>query len=99
MSRVAPSLVALLAEVIVRGAAGAVVEGALVPFFAPNEGVPDRGVDGAEALGVAGLDHEVKKSSSASSLTAGEADVSAPSTKIPFGCLNNDLTKGDGRFG
>lgn len=50
-------------------------------------GVDTLGVPGAELLGVDGLDHESKKSSSVSSLEAGEADASTPSTTIPFGNL------------
>lgn len=50
-------------------------------------GVDVRGVPGAEPLGVAGFDQDSKKSSSVSSLGAGAAGASIPSTKIPAGNL------------
>lgn len=50
-------------------------------------GVEILGVLGADDLGVVGLDHESKKSSSVSSFTAGEIEASTPSTTMPFGNL------------
>ena len=53
-------------------------------------GVETRGVLGAEGFGVAGLDQDSKKSSSASPAPAGGERVetdSMPSTKMPSGYL------------
>jgi hypothetical protein len=71
-------------DVVVRGEAEPDVDG-LRPILG---GVDTLGVPGAEFLGVAGLDHETKKSSSVSSFDAGEAEASIPSTTIPFGNLH-----------
>jgi hypothetical protein len=78
-------------EVMVRGA-GVVLAVVLVELDADGVlpmigGVAIRGVPGADPLGVEGLDHESKKSSSVSSFGAGVALASTPSTTIPFGNL------------
>ena len=62
-------------------------------------GVDILGVPGADPLGVEGLDHELKKSSSASSLFVACAGASMPSTTIPLGNLRRDesqVRKGGG---
>lgn len=73
-------------DVVVRGEAELDADG-VRPIMG---GVDTLGVPGAEPLGVDGLDHESKKSSSVCSLAGGEADASTPSTTIPFGKLHGD---------
>lgn len=73
------------ADVMVRGAAAGVTLGDGVRPI--TGGVDTLGVGGAEDLGVAGLDHELKKSSSVSSFETGVAEACMPSTKIPLGKL------------
>jgi len=95
--REAPSLAERAAEVIVRGAAGVVASevtgggGTLGDGVRPMMGgVEILGVAGADDLGVAGLDQELKKSSSVSSFGAGVGEVSIPSMAIPLGNLCGD---------
>ena len=76
---------------VVEGAGGDVVEvepldEVLVCARPTTGGVPVRGVPGADVFGVAGLDHDSKKSSSVSSF--GRAvSISEPSMWMPFGIL------------
>jgi hypothetical protein len=75
---------------LVEGAGGDVVEveplEKVLVCARPPTGVPVRGVPGADVFGVAGLDHDSKKSSSVSSF--GRAvGVSEPSMWMPFGNL------------
>jgi len=91
--------VRVLAGAAVAGMAGLVagVLAGVLPAEDPADGarpmiggVDILGVPGADPLGVEGLDHELKKSSSVSSLFVAGAGAPMPSTTIPLGNLRRD---------
>jgi len=84
---------------VVEGAGGKVVEveplEELLDCARPmTGGVPVRGVPGADVFGVAGLDHDSKKSSSVSSF-GGDISMSEPSTWMPFGNLVGKISSAE----
>lgn len=81
---------------VVEGAGGKVVEVELLEELLDcarpmTGGVPVRGVPGADVFGVVDLDHDSKKSSSASSF-GGDIGMSKPSTYMPFGNLVDEIS-------